>query len=160
MTTTPTSPPLPSFIVRVVLPWCLPACLPAVCLPALPAWLDTNRQRRQLVPTVFRWEHGGRQVYITGTFNNWEKQIPMHRSGNDFTYIHTLKVCVAPCRVRVYEGECEVGGRTGKEERERERESLPRRRWNSYASTRRAANPGGCFSTRTHAIMSSSPCCV
>ncbi|CAN0340054.1 unnamed protein product, partial [Ectocarpus sp. 13 AM-2016] len=47
---------------------------------------------QQLVPTVFRWEHGGRQVYITGTFNNWEKQIPMHRSGNDFTYIHTLKV--------------------------------------------------------------------
>lgn len=38
-----------------------------------------------LVPTVFRWEHGGRQVYITGTFNNWEQQIPMHRSGNDFT---------------------------------------------------------------------------
>lgn len=31
-------------------------------------------------------------MYITGTFNNWEKQIPMHRSGNDFTYIHTLKV--------------------------------------------------------------------
>jgi Glycogen recognition site of AMP-activated protein kinase len=30
-------------------------------------------------------------VYITGTFNNWEKQIPMHRSGNDFTYIHDLK---------------------------------------------------------------------
>ena len=43
------------------------------------------------VPTVFRWEHGGRQVYITGTFNNWEQQIPMHRSGNDFTYIHNLK---------------------------------------------------------------------
>jgi 5'-AMP-activated protein kinase regulatory beta subunit len=44
----------------------------------------------ELVPTVFRWEHGGRQVYITGTFNNWEHQIPMHRSGNDFTYIHNL----------------------------------------------------------------------
>lgn len=43
------------------------------------------------VPTVFRWEHGGRQVYVTGTFNNWDKQIPMHRSGNDFTYIHNLK---------------------------------------------------------------------
>ncbi|CAM9352881.1 unnamed protein product [Heterosigma akashiwo] len=25
-----------------------------------------------------------------GTFNNWEKQLPMHRSGNDFTYIHNL----------------------------------------------------------------------
>jgi 5'-AMP-activated protein kinase, regulatory beta subunit len=44
-----------------------------------------------VVPTVFRWEHGGRQVYIQGTFNNWERQIPMHRSGNDFTYIHNLK---------------------------------------------------------------------
>jgi 5'-AMP-activated protein kinase, regulatory beta subunit len=43
------------------------------------------------VPTVFRWEHGGRQVYITGTFNDWSRQIPMHRSGNDFTYIHNLK---------------------------------------------------------------------
>eukprot|EP01039_Chlorochromonas_danica_P002715 gene2715-2965_t len=43
------------------------------------------------VPTVFKWEHGGRHVYITGTFNNWERQIPMHRSGNDFTYVHNLK---------------------------------------------------------------------
>jgi 5'-AMP-activated protein kinase, regulatory beta subunit len=43
------------------------------------------------VPTVFRWEHGGRNVYITGTFNGWSRQIPMHRSGNDFTYIHNLQ---------------------------------------------------------------------
>jgi len=44
-----------------------------------------------VVPTVFKWEHGGKQVYITGTFNNWEQQLPMHRSGNDFTYVHNLK---------------------------------------------------------------------
>mmetsp|Transcript_18055 Transcript_18055/g.26732 ORF Transcript_18055/g.26732 Transcript_18055/m.26732 type:complete len:259 (-) Transcript_18055:59-835(-) len=50
-----------------------------------------NEEEDNVVPTVFRWEHGGRQVYITGTFNNWERQIPMHRSGNDFTYIHDLK---------------------------------------------------------------------
>lgn len=43
------------------------------------------------VPTVFKWEHGGANVYITGTFNDWERQIPMHRSGNDFTYVHNLK---------------------------------------------------------------------
>lgn len=43
------------------------------------------------VPTVFRWEHGGRNVYITGTFNGWSRQIPMHRSGNDFSYIHNLR---------------------------------------------------------------------
>jgi hypothetical protein len=49
-------------------------------------WMDDDT-----VPTVFRWEHGGRHVYITGTFNGWSRQIPMHRSGNDFTYIHNLK---------------------------------------------------------------------
>ena len=43
------------------------------------------------IPTVFRWEHGGTNVFVTGTFNGWSKQIPMHRSGNDFTYIHNLK---------------------------------------------------------------------
>lgn len=48
------------------------------------------------VPTVFRWEHGGRQVYVTGTFNNWQRQIPMHRSGNDFTYIHNLYSPASP----------------------------------------------------------------
>lgn len=44
----------------------------------------------EIVPMVFKWEHGGREVGITGTFNNWGKQIPMHRSGNDFTYIANL----------------------------------------------------------------------
>mmetsp|Transcript_23725 Transcript_23725/g.63809 ORF Transcript_23725/g.63809 Transcript_23725/m.63809 type:complete len:129 (-) Transcript_23725:353-739(-) len=69
--------------------------------------MDVDAQRfddaaeEELVPTVFRWEHGGRQVYITGTFNNWEKQIQMHRSGNDFTYIHNLKkVRCSACAAR------------------------------------------------------------
>jgi len=38
---------------------------------------------------VFRWEHGGTNVALTGTFNGWGRR-PMHRSGNDFTYIETL----------------------------------------------------------------------
>uniref|UniRef100_A0A7S0C984 Association with the SNF1 complex (ASC) domain-containing protein n=1 Tax=Proboscia inermis TaxID=420281 RepID=A0A7S0C984_9STRA len=53
--------------------------------------IDLIDEGDESVPTVFRWEHGGRQVYITGTFNGWSRQIPMHRSGNDFTYIHNLK---------------------------------------------------------------------
>ena len=59
---------------------------PDAASEGLESWLDDDT-----VPTVFRWEHGGRQVYITGTFNGWSRQIPMHRSGNDFTYIHNLK---------------------------------------------------------------------
>ena len=50
-----------------------------------------NDDASRLVPTVFKWEHGGREVYITGTFNNWDRRIPMHRSGNDFSYVHDLK---------------------------------------------------------------------
>ncbi|CAH8507011.1 unnamed protein product [Dicrocoelium dendriticum] len=29
------------------------------------------------VPTVFRWNGGGTDIYISGTFNNWQKRIPM-----------------------------------------------------------------------------------
>lgn len=60
---------------------------PTAAAPA-PAVVE---EEEETVPTVFRWEHGGRQVYVTGTFNNWQRQIPMHRSGNDFTYIHNLQ---------------------------------------------------------------------
>ena len=42
------------------------------------------------IPTVFRWEHGGNNVFITGSFNNWARHVPMHRSGNDFLYIQSL----------------------------------------------------------------------
>jgi 5'-AMP-activated protein kinase regulatory beta subunit len=42
------------------------------------------------IPMVFRWEAGGDDVFITGTFNNWSAKIPMARSGNDFVHIHEL----------------------------------------------------------------------
>ncbi|XP_066252865.1 5'-AMP-activated protein kinase subunit beta-1 isoform X2 [Euwallacea similis] len=40
-------------------------------------------------PTVFRWEGGGREVYISGTFTNW-KTIPMVSSHGDFVTILDL----------------------------------------------------------------------
>lgn len=57
----------------------------------MPTIVADGGPSEELVPTVFKWEHGGKHVYITGTFNNWDRQIPMHRSGNDFTYVHNLK---------------------------------------------------------------------
>jgi hypothetical protein len=42
------------------------------------------------VPMVFRWEGGGDDVFLTGTFNNWSAKIPMSRSGNDFVLIQEL----------------------------------------------------------------------
>jgi len=57
---------------------------------------DSNELIDQLedddrIPMVFRWDGGGRNVYITGTFNAWKEKIPMRRSGNDFSYIRELK---------------------------------------------------------------------
>jgi Glycogen recognition site of AMP-activated protein kinase len=36
--------------------------------------VDENSPK--VLPTVFKWNGGGKQVYITGTFSNW-KTIPM-----------------------------------------------------------------------------------
>ena len=54
-------------------------------------YLSRNYDDETMIPTVFKWEHGGKNVYISGTFNNWEKQLPMHKSGNDFSIILNLK---------------------------------------------------------------------
>ncbi|ETW02119.1 hypothetical protein H310_05711 [Aphanomyces invadans] len=56
---------------------------------AVPSTASSVKQP-DIVPMVFRWEHGGRNVCITGTFNGWSAHVPMHRSGNDFTYIANL----------------------------------------------------------------------
>ncbi|KAJ8984359.1 hypothetical protein NQ317_003506 [Molorchus minor] len=40
-------------------------------------------------PTVFRWEGGGKEVCISGTFSNWET-IPMVKSHGDFVMIIDL----------------------------------------------------------------------
>lgn len=51
-------------------------------------------------PTVFRWEGGGKEVCISGTFTNWQT-IPMVKSHGDFVTIidlpegeHHYKFCV------------------------------------------------------------------
>ncbi|CAG5116140.1 unnamed protein product [Candidula unifasciata] len=44
----------------------------------------------RLLPTVFKWEGGGKDVYVTGTFNNWKSKIPLARSQGDFYTIIDL----------------------------------------------------------------------
>lgn len=36
-------------------------------------------KKPKLLPTVFRWNGGGHEIYVSGTFDNWEKKIPMAR---------------------------------------------------------------------------------
>jgi len=46
--------------------------------------------RNVYVNTVFTWNFGGAGVYITGDWDGWKKQIPLRRSGNEFTTIIPL----------------------------------------------------------------------
>lgn len=41
--------------------------------------LDTTDETpaQTTLPTVFKWDGGGKDVYISGTFNNWKSKIPM-----------------------------------------------------------------------------------
>ncbi|XP_015280801.1 PREDICTED: 5'-AMP-activated protein kinase subunit beta-1 [Gekko japonicus] len=43
----------------------------------------------QARPTVFRWTGGGKEVYLSGSFNNWNK-LPLTRSHNNFVAILDL----------------------------------------------------------------------
>ncbi|KAG7306217.1 hypothetical protein JYU34_008820 [Plutella xylostella] len=43
----------------------------------------------KVLPTVFKWEGGGKQVFISGTFTEW-KTIPMVKSHGDFVTIIDL----------------------------------------------------------------------
>lgn len=47
-------------------------------------------KRKSTVPVVFRWEYGGKEVYISGTFNDWKTKIPMTYCGGEFTAIIEL----------------------------------------------------------------------
>ncbi|XP_073730215.1 5'-AMP-activated protein kinase subunit beta-1a [Misgurnus anguillicaudatus] len=53
--------------------------------------LDVNDKDSALDrPTVFRWTGAGKEVYISGSFNNWTNKIPLIRSQNNFVAIVDL----------------------------------------------------------------------
>ncbi|VVC26103.1 Hypothetical protein CINCED_3A018056 [Cinara cedri] len=66
----------------------------------IPHSMSANDTENKMLPTVFRWEGGGKQVFISGTFSEW-KPIPMVQSHSDFVTIidlpegeHQYKFCV------------------------------------------------------------------
>lgn len=42
------------------------------------------------VPVVFTWTHGGQNVFLIGSFNNWAEKLPMVRSGMEFHVVVEL----------------------------------------------------------------------
>nr|AAH52135.1 Prkab1b protein [Danio rerio] len=41
-------------------------------------------------PTVFRWKGPGKEIYLSGSFNNWATKIPLNKSHNNFVAIIDL----------------------------------------------------------------------
>ncbi|GBM21030.1 5'-AMP-activated protein kinase subunit beta-1 [Araneus ventricosus] len=48
--------------------------------------VSTSSSEATQFPTVFKWEGGGKEVYVSGTFSDW-KPIPMVESHGDFALI-------------------------------------------------------------------------
>lgn len=44
----------------------------------------------QTVPVAFAWRHGGRNVYVTGTFTDWKTRIPLSNSHGEFNTLVNL----------------------------------------------------------------------
>ncbi|MEQ2188812.1 hypothetical protein GOODEAATRI_018733 [Goodea atripinnis] len=60
-----------------------------------------SKDPTQARPTVFRWTGSAKEVYVSGSFNNWATKIPLNRSQNNFVAIvdlpegeHQYKFCV------------------------------------------------------------------
>ncbi|CAD7956775.1 unnamed protein product [Amoebophrya sp. A25] len=49
----------------------------------------TAKQTKE-VPVVFTWTHGGQNVFLIGSFNNWSEKLPMVRSGLEFHVVVNL----------------------------------------------------------------------
>lgn len=39
--------------------------------------LEESKPSQQARPTVIRWADGGKEVFISGSFNNWSTKIPL-----------------------------------------------------------------------------------
>ncbi|XP_071803449.1 5'-AMP-activated protein kinase subunit beta-2-like [Asterias amurensis] len=52
--------------------------------------MEQSQTSNKHLPVVFKWEGGGKNVFISGSFNHWSKKIPLNKSHGDFTTIIDL----------------------------------------------------------------------
>eukprot|EP00299_Pterocystis_sp_00344_P007726 c2636_g1_i1.p1 GENE.c2636_g1_i1~~c2636_g1_i1.p1 ORF type:complete len:280 (+),score=40.23 c2636_g1_i1:23-862(+) len=44
------------------------------------------------VPHLFKWSHGGHEVFLTGTFNSWREKIPLKKTNADSCFTTLLSL--------------------------------------------------------------------
>lgn len=60
-----------------------------------PPWMQTasgydDMYDEQRIPTVIIWGHGGKEVSVEGSWDDWKTRKPLQRSGKDFTIMKVL----------------------------------------------------------------------
>ncbi|CAO2842400.1 SNF1-related protein kinase regulatory subunit beta-2 [Amaranthus tricolor] len=68
-----------------------------------PSWLQTSPPEEDMnyeqgIPTMITWTHGGKEVAVEGSWDNWKTRIHLQRSGKDFTLMKVLPSGVYPYR--------------------------------------------------------------
>jgi 5'-AMP-activated protein kinase regulatory beta subunit len=46
---------------------------------------DPHRSSGSKVPTTFKWTMGGTDVYVVGSFSNWQQKVPLDRTGAEMS---------------------------------------------------------------------------
>ncbi|KAH6563876.1 hypothetical protein BASA60_010541 [Batrachochytrium salamandrivorans] len=49
--------------------------------------LARTESQKKLIPIMMSWPHGGKVVYLTGTFNNWKKKVKLTKSSDEFSTV-------------------------------------------------------------------------
>lgn len=52
--------------------------------------MQSGQHQQQGIPTIIQWTHGGDEVFIEGSWDNWLNRTRMQKAGNDFTIIKLL----------------------------------------------------------------------
>ncbi|CAE7444885.1 KINB2 [Symbiodinium natans] len=58
--------------------------------PEMTSTVDVDSVQDDRIPVVFTWTHGGQNVFLAASFNGWRDQIPMVRSGQEFSVVQEL----------------------------------------------------------------------
>nr|XP_002129192.1 5'-AMP-activated protein kinase subunit beta-1 [Ciona intestinalis] len=53
---------------------------------------DLTEHKGKNIPAVIRWKGGGKDIYISGSYDNWQNKLRLNRSHDDFVAIVDLPV--------------------------------------------------------------------
>ncbi|CAH8387816.1 unnamed protein product [Eruca vesicaria subsp. sativa] len=55
-----------------------------------PSWMHEEASDEQGIPTMITWSHGGNDISVEGSWDNWKSRSRLQRSGKDFTIMKVL----------------------------------------------------------------------